>query len=329
LPQPSDEPRPAAPLRLAVILNAGGGAVQARDPRPALSAAFARHGIEADLHMVKGEALVDTARDLLRQAGPGRHFDAVVAGGGDGSIGAVAGVMAGSGVAFGVLPLGTLNHFAKDLGLPQEIDGAVDVIAARQTRMVDVAEVNGRIFVNNSSIGLYATMVADRDRQRERSGWGKWPAMMMAGARVLLRYPVRHLRVRTEAWEKRYRTPLLFIGNNAYEVSLPRPGTRAVLDDGRLCLFVVRHGRPWGLLKVAVRALAGRLREERDFESHLVQEAEIQSHSAWMRVSVDGEVVPMRPPLRYGIRPGALRVFAPAPAAVGEVVTEERAAGGP
>jgi diacylglycerol kinase family enzyme len=317
-----------APLRLAVILNAGGGSVLAQDPRPALEAAFARHGIEAEIQMVQGGALVETARDLLRQAGPGRRYDAVVAGGGDGSIGAVAGVMADSGVAFGVLPLGTLNHFAKDLGLPQEIDGAVEVIATRHTRMVDVAEVNGRVFVNNSSIGLYATMVADRDRQRERSGWGKWPAMLLAGARVLLRYPVRHLRVRTESWEKRYRTPLLFIGNNAYEVSLPRPGTRAVLDDGSLCMFVVRHGRPWGLLKVAVRALAGRLRAARDFESHTVRQVEIESHSAWMRVSVDGEVVPMRPPLRYAIRPGALRVFAPAPGAVGGVVTADRLAGG-
>ena len=328
---PEDTPGAAAapmpPLRLAVIINAGGGSVLAQDPRPALQSAFAEHGIEADIQMVPGDALEDTARALLPRAGAGQHYDAIVAGGGDGSIGAVAGVLAGSGVAFGVLPLGTLNHFAKDLGLPQDIPGAVAVIAARQTRSVDVAEVNGRVFVNNSSIGLYATMVADRDRQRARSGWGKWPAMALAGARVLLRYPVRHLTVRTEAWRKRYRTPLLFIGNNAYEVSLPRPGTRAVLDDGRLCLFVVRHGKPWGLLKVAVRALAGRLREARDFESHLVQNAEIESHSAWMRVSVDGEVVPMRPPLRYAIRPSALRVFAPA--AVGRVVTKDRAAHGP
>lgn len=307
MPQDSD-----AALRLAVILNAGGGAVLAQDPRPALEAAFARHGIEAELHLVPGDALVETARNLLRQSGPGRRFDAVVAGGGDGTIGAVAGVLAGSGVAFGVLPLGTLNHFAKDLGLPQEIEGAVAVIANRATRMVDVAEVNGRIFVNNSSIGLYAAMVADRDRQRRRAGWGKWPAMALAAARVLLRYPMRRLRVRTEAWERRYRTPLLFIGNNAYEVSLPRPGTRAKLDDGRLCLFVVRDARPWGLLRVAVRALAGRLKAERDFESHAVTQVEIGSASAWMRVSVDGEVVPMRPPLRYAIRPGALRVFTPA-----------------
>jgi diacylglycerol kinase family enzyme len=217
-----------------------------------------------------------------------------------------------------VLPLGTLNHFAKDLGLPMELDAAVAVIAARQLRQVDVAEVNGRIFVNNSSIGLYATMVADRERQRRRAGWGKWPAMALAFCRVALRYPLRRLSVRADGWTRRYRTPLLFIGNNAYDVSLPRPGTRAVLDGGRLCLFVVRHHRPWGLLKVGLHAMLGRLREERDFEHHMASAIEIRAHSAWLRVSVDGEVTPMRPPLRYSIHPGALRVFAPLRERVGE-----------
>ena len=310
------------PLRLCVLVNAGGGSVQGRDPLPELREAFESHGLEADLHLLPGDELEAAAQQALERTGPGRHYDAVVAGGGDGTIGLVAGVMAGSGRAFGVLPLGTLNHFAKDLGLPQDIAGAVGVLAARQLRTVDVAEVNGRVFINNSSIGLYASMVADRDRQRRRTGWGKWPAMALAFCRVVLRYPLRRVRVLAEGeagpWARRYRTPLLFIGNNAYEVSLPRPGTRALLDDGKLSMFIVRHRRPWGLLKVAARAMLGHLRYERDFESHLVTAVEIRSRSAWMRVSVDGEVVPMRPPLRYTIRPGALRVFAPLQERVGE-----------
>ncbi|RKK02104.1 diacylglycerol kinase family lipid kinase [Pseudoroseomonas wenyumeiae] len=310
------------PLRLCVLVNAGGGSVLGRDLEPELREAFESHGLEADIRLLPGDALEAAARQALERTGPGRHYDAVVAGGGDGTIGLMAGVMAGSGRAFGVLPLGTLNHFAKDLGLPQDIPGAVGVIAARQLRTVDVAEVNGRVFVNNSSIGLYASMVADRDRQRRRAGWGKWPAMSLAFCRVVLRYPLRRVQVVAEGengrWVRRYRTPLLFIGNNAYEVSLPRPGTRAVLDDGKLSMFIVRNRRPWGLLKVAAHAMLGQLRHERDFESHIVTAVEIRSRSAWMRVSVDGEVVPMRPPLRYAIRPGALRVFAPLRERVGE-----------
>lgn len=301
---------PAAP-RLCVIINAGGGSVLGHDPRPALQAAFAQHGLSAEILLRPGAELVETARQALARTGPGKDYDAIVAGGGDGTIGAVAGVVARSGIPFGVLPLGTLNHFAKDLGLPLGVEEAVGVIAAGHTRAVDVAEVNGHIFVNNSSVGLYASMVAERDRQRRRAGWGKWPAMAWASLRTALRFPIRRLTVSADGWTRRYKTPLIFIGNNAYEVSLPRPGTRAVLDDGRLCLFIVRPRRIWGLLRVAIRAMLGRLREERDFESYLTQGVEISTHSAWLRVSVDGEVTPMRPPLRYRMHARALTVFAP------------------
>jgi diacylglycerol kinase family enzyme len=302
--------QPSAP-RLCVIINEGGGSVLGRDPRPALEEAFARHGLQVEIHLCPGAALVETAIHVLDRTGPGKDYDAILAGGGDGTIGAIAGVVAHTGIPFGVLPLGTLNHFAKDLGLPLEIDAAIGTIAAGHVRAVDVAEVNGHVFVNNSSLGLYATMVAERDRQRARAGWGKWPAMVWASIRTALRFPVRRLRVTNDGWTRRYKTPLIFIGNNAYEVSLPRPGTRAVLDDGRLCLFIARPRRIWGLLRVAIRAMLGRLKEERDFESYLTSEVEISAHSAWLRVSVDGEVTPMRPPLRYRIHPGALRVFAP------------------
>jgi len=303
--------QPAAPRRLFVIINEGGGSVLGRDPLPALRDAFAHHGLQAEIHLCPGAALVETATRALARTGPGKDYDAILAGGGDGTIGAVAGVLAESGVPFGVLPLGTLNHFAKDLGLPLEIEDAIGIIAAGQVRAVDVAEVNGHVFVNNSSLGLYATMVAERDRQRRRAGWGKWPAMVWASLKTALRFPVRRLSVSTEGWTRRYKTPLIFIGNNAYDVSLPRPGTRAVLDDGRLCLFIARPRRIWGLIRVAIRAMLGRLKEERDFESYLISEVEIRSLSGWVRVSVDGEVTPMRPPLRYRIRPGALMVYAP------------------
>ncbi|EHM01010.1 putative lipid kinase [Acetobacteraceae bacterium AT-5844] len=297
--------------RLCVIINKGGGSVGGRNPCAALEAIFARHGLQADIHLCSGDELEDTARHALARTGPGKDYDGILAGGGDGTINAVAGVLAHTGLPLGVLPLGTLNHFAKDLGLPLDLDGAVGVIAAGHTRRVDVGEVNGQVFVNNSSLGLYATMVAERDRQRRRAGRGKWPAMVWACLRTALRFPLRHLTVSAEGWTRRYKTPLIFIGNNAYEVSLPRPGTRAVLDDGRLCLFIARPRRLLGLLRVAVRAMFGRLKEERDFESYLISEVRITAHSAWLRVSVDGEVTPMRPPLRYRIHPGALVVYAP------------------
>jgi diacylglycerol kinase family enzyme len=307
-------------MRVRVIVNRGGGSVRGEDAtaqQTELAAAFVRRGVEASVVLCAGSEIAREARAALGEARAGRRFDAVVVGGGDGSVGAAAGVLAGTDTSLGVLPLGTLNHFAKDLGLPLDLDAAVGVIAAGRVRRVDVGEVNGRVFVNTSSVGLYADMVADRDRQRRDSGRGKWPATLLAAWRALRRFPLRRLSIRAEGWTEPCRTPLVFVGNNVYEVSLPNPGGRAALDRGELCLYVVRHCGRWGLLRLAARAALGRLDQERDFELRSVTEAEIRSWARWpLRVAADGEVAALRPPLRYRTRPGALRVLAPeAPAA--------------
>ena len=102
------------------------------------------------------------------------EVDVIVAGGGDGTIHTIAAVLAGTGVPLGILPLGTLNHFAKDLGIPMELHDAVDVVAAARGVNVDVGEVNGIVFINNSSIGVYPYMVLDRERLRRRRRLQKW-----------------------------------------------------------------------------------------------------------------------------------------------------------
>ena len=115
--------------------------------------------------------------------------DAIVVGGGDGSIRTLASVLAGTDVPLGVLPLGTLNHFAKDLGIPLQVEEAAAIIAAGRTRVVDLAEVNGETFINNSSIGIYPYMVIDRERRRARHKLAKWMAMVPAFFRMLRHFP--------------------------------------------------------------------------------------------------------------------------------------------
>jgi diacylglycerol kinase family enzyme len=293
-------------MRLKILLNTAGGSAGDDSLPQRIVEAFARQGVVAEVATVPGDALQDTARAAL-EAG----YDGVVAGGGDGTINAVAGVLAGSGRPFGVLPLGTLNHFARDLGLPRDMAEAAAVIAAGATRPVDVASVNGQIFVNNSSVGLYADMVADRDRRRRQRGWRKGTAMAVAAWRAVRRFSRRRLTVRAEGQQQELRSPLVFIGNNLYETSLPRPGTRAALDRGELCLCVTRHQSRLGLLRMGLRAMLGRLRDERDLVYSSVTAVEIDSGLPVLRVSFDGEVTTMAPPLRYCIEPGALRVYAP------------------
>jgi diacylglycerol kinase family enzyme len=159
--------------------------------RAQLLDAFAPHDrVQVDVVESSGDELAAAAGQALAMARGGR-LDAIVVGGGDGSVGTVAGVLAGTGVPLGVLPLGTLNHFAKDLGIPTDLAGAVAVIAAGQTRDVDIAEVNGKPFVNNSSIGLYPHMVIHRDRQTRLLGIGKPLATLLASLHTLQRFPRR------------------------------------------------------------------------------------------------------------------------------------------
>src|SRR5207249_4336821 len=109
---------------------------------------------------------------LARQAA-NRDYRIVVAGGGDGTMNAVASAIFGTDKTMGVLPMGTLNHFARDLGIPLALDRAIAVIAEGESAQIDVAEVNGNIFINNSSIGLYSALVRYRI-DNQKVGYSKW-----------------------------------------------------------------------------------------------------------------------------------------------------------
>jgi len=216
----------------------------------------------------------------------------------------------------GILPLGSLNHFARDLGIPHDLDLAVATIASGQVRQVDVGEVNGRIFLNNSSIGLYPTAVAEREElRRHRHRKGKWLAMLNACLDVLRRFPLLDVTLQVEDRAVALTTPFIFVGNNRYEMSLLSLGRRTSLQRGELSLYVARDGGRKALFQLALRGLLGGLEQERDFHSFGLQSVEIRSRRRSLRVSLDGEIARMAPPIRYAIRPLALSVLAPAPEA--------------
>jgi diacylglycerol kinase family enzyme len=292
-----------------VIINASAGPGHAPEAAAQLRADFASHGLDADVTLAhSGAEMIEAARAALA-----RGVQIVVAGGGDGTINAVASVMVDSGVAFGVLPLGTLNHFAKDLGIPLALDAAIRNVAEGRRAMVDVGAVNERIFLNNSSLGLYPDMVRDREKQQSRLGRGKWLAALWASFAVLRRYPFLSVRLALDddATHAR-RTPFVFIGNNAYIMQGFDIGARSRLDAGTLSLYVAQRPGRLSLLRFALLALLGKLEQERDFDVVLAEKMEITTHRKRLRVATDGEVTVMTTPLRYRIRPAALTVIVPA-----------------
>jgi len=235
----------------------------------------------------------------------------LIIGGGDGTISAAAGAIAGSPTRLGILPLGTLNHFARDLGIPADLDEAAALIATGAERRVDIAEMNGRAFINNSAVGLYPLMVVDRDAQRKRRLRSKRLAMVIASIRTLIRFGHQRLTLTVNDKQTRVDTPLLFVGNNEYQLALPGAGQRDTLDDGKLCVLVLRKKTRAGFIAAVMRALVGRAHNDDMVRLDDVERLRVDSRRRHLKVSLDGEVLRVNPPLDYRIRKAALRVIAP------------------
>lgn len=291
-----------------VIINAASGEGCPEDRPEVIGNKFRERGLESRVTLVReSEHIVSASREAVRE---GARI--VVADGGDGTVSAVASCLAQTGVTLGVLPSGTLNHFAKDLDIPLELDSAIDTIAHGRELAVDMGEVNGRLFINNSSLGLYPDIVRDRERQRQRLGRGKWAALLAASLHAARRYPVLTLQLEVDGKPLERRSAFVFIGNNDYLMEGFDIGERRSLSAGRLSLYVTQRTGRFGLLGLALRALFGQLRQATDFDMLAAQELVVHTTHRRMSVAMDGEISVMETPLHYRVRPGVLRVAVPA-----------------
>jgi diacylglycerol kinase family enzyme len=271
-----------------------------------VAAALKGAGVRATVELIEGGDCEVRARAVAE-----RGDALLIVGGGDGTISAAAAALAGGSTRLGILPLGTLNHFSRDLGIPPDLGEAAKLIASGSEKRVDVAEMNGRIFINNSAIGLYPLMVVDRDLQRRRLGRSKRLAMLVASVRTLARFNHQRLTLTINDEKARIDTPLLFVGNNDYRLDLGAPGQRESLDDGELCVLVMRKKTRRGLIAASIRALFDRARRDDMVRIDGVERLRVDSHRSFLAVSLDGEVVRSEPPLDYKIRKQALTVIAP------------------
>jgi diacylglycerol kinase family enzyme len=290
-----------------VIVNAGSGSVLGDETAKSLRERFIAFGIKAEVHLARsGKDIVQ----LAREAAEG-EADLIVAGGGDGTISTVAIEASAAGKTLGILPLGTLNNFSKDLGIPQELRAAVRVIAQGEVHEIDLAEVNGRIFINNSSIGLYPKMVVRREQQQQKLGRGKWAAAFWASLRLFRISPFLKVDIELDGKIFERKTPFVFVGNNEYEMDMYNIGRRPSLEEGKLSLyFLHREGRA-GLVMLLWKTVTGGLKQWKDFEAVATEHVIIRARRRRLRVAFDGETSLMQPPLEYRIRPKALKVIVP------------------
>ncbi len=296
---------------ICILANAGSGRKGAARVA-ALVRPFAEAGLAAEVRRIdRGHRLPDEARRAARGG-----YGTVIAAGGDGTVCAVADALAGTQTALGVLPLGTFNFFARSLGLPLTLDEAARALIAGTVRPFDVAEVNGKVFLNNSSLGLYPAMLADREQAYARWGRSRLAAYWSA-LRTLLTYDrVSRLHLTLDGRPAERQSPMVFVASNAWQLEQYGLTEGAeMIRQGQLAVFFARGERRWRMLRLAARMVLRNARAWQDFDLVPAREIVVATRSPRRTIARDGEREKMQAPFTFRLRPGALRVIVPGPAA--------------
>jgi diacylglycerol kinase family enzyme len=293
-------------MRIALVINARAGS---RDRAPAAI----RDKIVAAGFEIVGEdddAAPLPARIVAAAARPG--IDALMVAGGDGTMACAASALAGGDTPLAILPLGTMNLLAKDLGLPLDLDEAVAIARDGATRRVDLGDVNGHVFLTSSIIGMPARMARYREAQRGGLDWRGIARFVGGLTRHLGRYPRVSVTARLDGGERRpWRFRMLAVVNNDF---VERPGdilVREPLDGGALTVYVAPKLTISSMLRLAAGIAIGHWHRLPGLERASATSLDIETRKGALRVMNDGEVGLIEAPLRYTIRPKALAVIAP------------------
>jgi len=240
-----------------------------------------------------------------------RGVNLFVAAGGDGTINhVIQPLINAEGATLGVIPVGTYNHFAKDVGIPLPWREALDVIVNGTTRQVDAARVNERFFVNNVSLGLYPELVARREAKGR--DYPRWKARLLAAWATLRKFRHVSLTLESEHREEVIRTHMLMVSNNPYDLSrIGIEAPRTTLSEGRLSIYWLPHMPRLALMKFVAHFLAGRVRTAPGFRSFRASQLRLQSRKRSLPIGIDGEVMMVQSPMVITIVPQGLLVKAP------------------
>lgn len=295
---------------ICVLANAGSGRKSA-EQIDQLTAPLRAAGLAHEVRLIRKGAMIPTAARKAREDG----FATIIAAGGDGTICGVATELAGSGIALGILPLGTFNFFARSLGIENDAEAAMLQLLTGGETPVAAGEVNGKLFLNNASLGLYPALL-----ERREAAYAKWGRSRLAaywsGLRVLATYnrPSRMTLTIDGAVQVR-RSPMIFIAQNAFQ--LEEYGMQEGVDlirAGQLAVYIAPELRRWELLGFALRIAVRMARPYRDFTLIGAEAVEIETRARRRTIARDGEREKMAAPFRFRTLPGVLTVIVPAAA---------------
>lgn len=293
--------------RVCAIVNMGSGRKGGDEIAARLQQALQARCAALDVRRIqKGADLTQMARQAVAEG-----FDVVAAVGGDGTQAAVASALVGTGAAMVVIPGGTFNYFARNLGSGETVDEALRVFQHPTLRHVHVGDVNGMIFLNNISFGAYPEILRRRESIYRR--WGRsriaayWSALIAVWN---LRHPL-HLSVRAQGREQRFTTALAFVARNAYQLETFGLEGADPVREGHLALLVARARKPWPLVRSALRLAFGKSARYADFDLICADEMQIRATPAHEYIAHDGEKTWMDSPFHVRVRHHALKVLVP------------------
>jgi len=243
----------------------------------------------------------------LQKAAAKNLGSTIVAVGGDGTVNAAAGMALKYARKLAVVPQGTFNHFAKDLGLPLDLAEATTRVASGKTRAVDIGQVNERVFLNNSVIGIYPHLVVKRELLQGKVG--KWLAAVISVVWSLPRTKTYRLQLKFGGKDITVRTKLLVIANNKYDLQNFGLASRNSLVKGLLYIYVIKPRNINNMLGLSIRLLLGMVRDS-DFDCYEAKQVEVASTKAMLRVAIDGESIVLKTPLTYKSLHKSLQVIA-------------------
>src|SRR5919206_1695858 len=296
--------RPGMPRRL-VLINARAGTILdglGGDPKEAMRRAFAAAELEADIRFVRPHRLPDLLDRAARS-----DYDQIIVGGGDGTFSCAVGHLAGTDKVLGLLPLGTMNLFGRDIGAKQPFAAGVTSLAKAEPRRIDLGEINGRLFHSLVGVGFFAQMARAREEMRGFA-LGRWIGLGLAAFRAFIRTGALHLGIEADGRMHDVDAFAVLVTNNHFEAPSWR---RARLDSGRLEIHIAHNAPTLTRAKAGLDVLLGTWRQNETLEAISAETALIASRRRRLWISVDGEVVRARLPLRLAICPRALRVLVP------------------
>jgi diacylglycerol kinase family enzyme len=298
-----------------IVLNPGSGNQDAESRRATIEGLLREAGQRHEFHIARNPPQLEaTARNAVELAH--RQEGIVVAAGGDGTINAVAQIVLGARLPFGVLPQGTFNYFGRAFGIPTDTTAAVQGLLRANVEPVQVGIINDRIFLVNASVGFYPEVLEDREFYKSRFGRNRFVALCAGIATIMREHRQLVLDLEHDGRSTRMSTATLFAGNNQLQLKQIGAPQADIAGNGQLVLIAVRPGGKLALVQLLIRGALGQLGSAENVISfafkHLTVRLRRPSMRRRIKIATDGEIAWVRPPLVIQVSPTPLALLVPA-----------------